>query len=138
MQPSCYHTYIRVLNNLIVGFRVVTADIFQTAASLSMESCKLVLFIMKFRKNMFSRSKRHRIFRVTNNSSKIRYKIIPRCLRTSALQTDYVQDKITLSFIRTAAMPTCYVCLYPQGSTEMFSVSVLKDGERTLLQNFCV
>ena len=58
MQLSCYHMCIRVLYNLIVGFRLATADIFQTAGSWGMESCKLVLFILKFRKNISFLSKR--------------------------------------------------------------------------------
>jgi len=35
-------------------------------------------------------------------------------------------------------MPAFDDYLYLQGPTEMFPVSVLKDGERTIVQNFCV
>jgi len=50
MQLSSYHTHIRVMYNLSVGFRLATADIFQTAGSWSLERCNLVLCILKFRK----------------------------------------------------------------------------------------
>ena len=35
-------------------------------------------------------------------------------------------------------MPACDDYLYPQGPTEMFLGSVLKDGKGNLFQNFCV
>jgi len=54
MRLSCYHKYIRDLYNLIVGFRLATADIFQIAGSWILESCSLVLFIMKFRKKIYT------------------------------------------------------------------------------------
>ena len=138
MQLSSYHTYIRVIYSLSVGFRLATADIFQTAGSWILERCNLVLFILKFHINVSFHSKRHWIFMVTNNILKIRHKIIPRCLRTSALAADCVQHKITFSFIRTAVMPAFYDYLWLQEPTEMFLVSVFKDGERTIVKNLCV
>ena len=54
------------------------------------------------------------------------------------MAADCVQDKITSSFVRTAAMTACEDYLYLQGPTEVFPVSVLKDGERIIVQNFCV